>query len=234
MQAFGRIICMSAILLVAACARPVADFGRQPDSVLSRQVLPGLERVIQPIKDSDLLLADQEDEMRRRFVRFFESPLMRDWENRFEKRLISGRIEEARYDENELARYYTGLRNQNFASSSVRYLAVARDIESDIMTIPNAFKSVCAVLELDRRRKIALAGVGGDEALAVSVERRVLWNKYRIAQFAVAISFRYDSYTYALERLLVETPDVSARRTDQQLSDMGQYVMHAENGQFCS
>lgn len=59
-------------------------------------------------------------------------------------------------------------------------------------------------------------------------------NDVYIAWFVRAARYRYESYSIALKRLLVETPHEEAREIDALLSTLAINVERAERGAFCS
>ncbi len=54
-----------------------------------------------------------------------------------------------------------------------------------------------------------------------------------IGWFVRSVGYRYDSYSYALDHLLVETPHEEAVGVDASLSQLAIYVETAERGDFC-
>ncbi len=131
--------------------------------------------------------------------------------------------------------YYDWLRKQDYASSPGRYRRMLNDIELDRLTLPSVFEAICAVREIDRRRAIALTGLSQPDPDAASArEQRRLENNQSIGGFVDALVFRYDSYAFALEQLLVETPHEEARAVDGRLSELAASMEFARAGQFCS
>ncbi|MHB1110984.1 MAG: hypothetical protein ACYCZU_11815, partial [Devosia sp.] len=132
-------------------------------------------------------------------------------------------------------RYYRWLRQTDFASSRVRYSAVADHVGADLDTMPTTFRSICAVIEVDRQRGIAsreILGIGeGTREIALA---RKAENDMQIDWFVRAVAYRYDSYGSALDHLLVETPHEEAIKVDGLLSELGIYVERAKRGDFCS
>jgi len=131
-------------------------------------------------------------------------------------------------------RYYAWLHNADYQSSSVRYSTVADDVDADLGTIPGAFESVCAVQHLDHQRRVAEAnvpGLSGDVHAAAAA--RFSANETEIGVFVWALRYRYESYQYALDHLLVETPDPGARAVDEGLIALRHWVRAAARGQFC-
>lgn len=132
-------------------------------------------------------------------------------------------------------RYYSYLRHSGFKSSRGRYNAMVSKITSDLDTLDAAFEAICAVQKLDENRQIAADTLTAPEEdqqrqLAMRLEE----NASAIRLFAKALDFRFQSYSYALKRLLVETPDEAARSVDAKLSAFGIGVEKARRGAYCS
>jgi hypothetical protein len=111
---------------------------------------------------------------------------------------------------------------------------LADDVQADLDTIPATFEAICDVREIDRRRQVALDGLGGlDKATISGVEQRRGANETEIAKFTAALGFRFDTYSYALDHLLVEAPHAEARNADARLNELAIYVEQAEGDAFC-
>lgn len=135
---------------------------------------------------------------------------------------------------NDATGYYVRLKGTDYRSSHTRFRAMADDVQSDLDTIPATFEAICAVREIDRRRDVALEGLGGlDQETIDGVEQRRSANETTIAEFTAALGFRFDSYDYALDRLLVEAPHEEAREADARLNELALYVQQAEGDSFC-
>ena len=177
-------------------------------------------------------VADEEREMRDRVWRFLIAPHAHDWFYDTVVELQRTRIAGAVDHKFEPARYYRWLRQTDFSSSTTRYRAVSDHITADLATMPETFRAICAVVELDRQRQIASAGLGGRHAH--DVRARHLENQSHIAWFVRAARYRYEAYDLALDNLLVETPDRGAVVVDGKLSSLAIEVARAERGDFCS
>ncbi len=224
------------LLSLSACARPVGDFERVKADNIYDEILPKIETK----KDADaemalsLNLTDEEEEMHNRVWRYLISPHAEKWffniiNNLQRNHLIAVDSKKFAIDE-----YYNYLRSQKFASSKTRYITIAREIEADIKMAPAVFRAICAVKEIDRRRNIAvhsIASASEDEIIAV--KKRQIENEIFINWFIRSLRYRYDSYSFALDRLLIETPHEEARIVDARLSEMIIVVNSAENGKFC-
>ncbi|WP_196259269.1 hypothetical protein [Pelagibacterium limicola] len=231
-------MCAIAILsALAGCARPVGDLGRAAPSVLHDEVMPAVGRFRaaadgEPV--SDFNLTDQEREMHDRVWRFLVAPHAKDWFYDTAVELQRTRLTR----ETDLAfspdRYYEHLRSERYASSRVRYQTVASDIGHDLATIPATFVAICRVIEVDRQRAIAVGNVRlGAPDSSQQVAARKWENERRIDWFVRALGYRYDSYSTALDRLLVETPHEEARIVDLRLEEMEVYVRRARARDFC-
>lgn len=237
--AFCRAATLLALLAaLAACSpRPIGDLGRAQPSVLHDEILPAIGKTRAELAGepaSQFNLTDQELEMHDRVWRFLVSPQSYDWFYDFSAELQRTRISGPRDRKFTPDRYYRWLRQTEFASSRVRYSAVADHIDADLDTMPSTFRAICAVIEVDRQRAIAAREIAnvGEGGRRETVERKAE-NDLKIDWFVRAVTYRYDSYGYALDLLLVETPHEEAIEVDRLLSELGIYVERAQRGDFC-
>lgn len=183
---------------------------------------------------SNFNLTDQETEMYDRVWRFLVAPHAKDWFYDTAVEMQRTRISRATDVRFAVDRYYQWLKRADYGSSRTRYATVGRHIGADIDTIPTTFASICAVLEIDRQRAIALAGLSGLEAqVGADVAARSVENNKHINWFVRALTYRYQSYDYALNHLLVETPDKQSVFVDHALQQLKSYVDQANRGAFC-
>ncbi|WP_417580326.1 hypothetical protein [Pelagibacterium sp.] len=233
----GGALAAAACLLLSGCARPTGDFGRAAPSVLHDRVMPALGDARaaangEPV--SSFNRTDQEREMHDRVWRFLVAPHAHDWFYDTAVELQRTRIA-SNLDVQFIAdRYYSTLRSTQYQSSRVRYRKVSNDISIDIATIPATFAAICAVIEVDRQRAIAASNVELAAADASGQVAARKWeNDQKIDWFTRALTYRYQSYSVALERLLVETPHEEARVVDAELARLQPYVSRARAGDFC-
>jgi hypothetical protein len=234
----GPIGLIAVTVLLAGCvARPVGDFGRAQPSVLHDTVMPYAGKLIatnrkEPV--SNLNQTDQEREMHNRTWRFLIAAHSRDWLFDSSVELQRTRIGRARDFTYTTERYYTWLRTTTYQSSTTRYSTVGRHILADLDTVPTTFASICAVLEVDRQRRVALAELSGiEQSVADNVAARRTENQWHIDWFVRALNYRYESYSYALDHLLVETPHEQSMGVDESLRRMRPWVDRANRGDFC-
>ncbi|MDC9823746.1 hypothetical protein PRN20_08375 [Devosia sp. ZB163] len=216
-------------------AHEIGDFGRVKPGVLNDQIIPELDRwgrraAGQPV--SGFNVTDQEREMHDRVYRFLIARHVKDWAFDYEQVVMVASLFSKRAGRDDL--YYRWLSREPYASSRVRFNTMADDAGADLLTLPTTFKSICAVIEVDRQRAVAAAELRDLEAEMVTEMRtRRAENDLYIARFVRALRYRYDSYGYALDHFLVETPHTEAVRVDERLSAMAIWIDHAERGEFC-
>jgi hypothetical protein len=234
----GRLPLLGAIpiillLTLTACARPVGDFGRAQRNVLNDEVMPALGNAIS--KGSSFNLADQEIEMRDRVWRYLVAPHAYDWFGAIAVEFQRTRIVPISSKPRKIDTYYDWLHGERFASSRVRYSRLEEDAIADIGMMPSAFVSICAVVELDRQRGIASNSVAElEDDVATNAALRHAENRAVIDWFVRSVVHRYESYSYALDHLLVETPHEEAVSANARLSDLAVWVEAAEREDFCS
>lgn len=233
-----RILLIILICLgLGACARPVGDLGRAKPGVVHDEVLPAvgkLRAMIFKEPVSGFNWTDQEVDMHNRVWRFLVAPHAHDW---FYNVLVEWqRTRLAPRSNTHMLhnRYYEVLRWERYRSSRVRYNRVSRDLDADIGTLPAAFRSICATLEVDRQRGVAVQSLPSvSDAQYLDVQARRRENELYVDWFVAAVGYRYRSYTYALEGLLVETPHEEARQLDARLSEYAVWLDRAEAHDFC-
>jgi hypothetical protein len=228
---------VAALSLAGCVARPVGDFGRAQPGVLHDTVMPLAGDFIatsrkEPV--SNLNQTDQEREMHDRTWRFLVAAHSRDWFFDATVELQRTRIGSARDHTFGVERYYNWLRTTPYQSSTTRYRTVGRHIVADLDTLPTTFQSICAVLEVDRQRRVAVHELGSIEQDVVdNVAARRAENQWHIDWFVRALSYRYQSYDYALDHLLAETPHEQSMAVDESLRRMAPWVDRANRGDFC-
>ncbi len=226
------------IFLLGACARPMGDFERAKNDIVHDEILPAIGAARAQNNNeaiSSLNYTDEENEMYARVWRFLIAPHTKDWFYDIVTEWQRTRLIKRNDKRFGIDRYYNHLRSQNFLSSKVRYNALKTDIEIDIKTLPKLFAAICAVREIDKRRNIAVNSIiGASEEAVYLVNLRKAENDEFINWFIVALNYRYDSYTLALNRLLIETPHEEARLVDAKLSELSIEVERANRGDFCA
>jgi hypothetical protein len=238
---FIRLAALAGALLLATCGagfeRPVGDFGRAKPDYLHDDLMPAIgafraKLAHEPV--SDFNLADEEKELADRVWRFETSGHIRDWAFDVNAEMQRTRLLPPPGKAFGPERYYNWLHTTRYQSAEVRYATLSADIRADIATIPGTFEVICKVEAIDRKRQQAAAHLRGLEPkVADDLHARLAENDRQIDLFVDALHYRYDSYDYALDHLLVETPYPAAREVDADLAEMKGYVRLAAHWQFC-
>lgn len=199
---------------------------------------PGLPKWIAawfaPTEVPALATSDAETEMSDRIQRFVFAPQSHGLLDRLSPVEVRTGLLTGQGEPLSPAPYYAWLHETRFASSGARYGTISDDIQADLGTIPDTFAAICKVEEIDRERALAAANIapgGAPSREDVAIRRHE--NEQRIGWFIHALRYRHDSYGYALDHLLVETPDPVARQVDAQLSRLEIHLVAAEHHHFC-
>ena len=225
-------------LVLSGCARPTGDFGRAEINPLHDVAMPiaGVARATaagEPV--SSFNLTDEEQEMRDRVWRYLVSPRASSWFRDTVVELQRTRIVPTTDKGMRPQRYYEWLSGEHYASAQVRYSRIADDVTTDLAMMPSAFAAICNVVGIDRQRGIASDRIDGlEESMKLEAKDRLEENHMFIGWFVVGVRYRYHSYSYGLDHLLVETPHKEAVAVNGLLSDLDVYVEAAERGDFCS
>jgi hypothetical protein len=224
-----------ALLVTSAAGHELGDFGRVKPGVVNDDLIPNIDKfgrwiTGQPV--SDFNQTDQEREMHDRVYRFLISRHVKDWAFDYEQVVMVASLFSRRPGRDDL--YYMWLTREPYASSRVRYNTISDDVGADVLTMPSTFASICAVQLVDRQRAVAASQLDDiEESMIVQMQTRRAENELYIARFVRALRYRYDSYSYALDHFLVETPHAEAVNVDGRLSDYAIWLGRAEAGDFC-
>ena len=234
--AFAALASTALLLLLAGCARPVGDFGRAEPDVIHDDLLPaaGALRATyagEPVSNFDQ--SDEEVDMANRIWRFETSGHTEDWLFDNVAELRRTRIIPPPGPAFGDDRYYNWLHGTAYQSAPVRYATLADDVGADLATLPDTFAAICKVEAIDAQRRLAAANVPTDAATHANLAARLAENAGQIGAFTAALHYRYDSYDYALNHLLVETPYPAAKAVDRDLDALKLEVQLAQSGNFC-
>jgi hypothetical protein len=170
--------------------------------------------------------------MHDRVYRFLISRHVKDWAFDYEQVVMVASLFSTRPGRDDL--YYKWLSREPYASSRVRFNTISDDVGADVLTMPSTFASVCAVQMVDQQRATAASQLDDIEpSMIEQMHTRKAENDLHIARFVRALRYRYDSYSYALDHFLVETPHAEAINVDGRLSDYATWLGRAEAGDFC-
>lgn len=197
-----------------------------------------------PTTPNGLNRTDDEVEMENRIWRFLDAPhskpwfepvaAMIPWHDPISTAMRRHGLPDRLGDADVPAMYYETLASTAYRSSHTRYVTVSTDAEQDIALTPAVFDVICRVREIDERRQIALSELSASDPSAHDrVQERHEVNETQIAAFTMAFRFRYEAYSTALDKLLIETPHEEAWQVEAKLTEMAYLLELAERGNFC-
>lgn len=210
------------LFAIAACARPVGDFGRAKPSVIHDEILPYIgkrsaEQRAEPA--SDYRLTDEEKKLRDVTWRLLTPVHAGDWisETLVEAqrtRVFPPLDHKLRYQD-----YYYWLRKKRFSSSETRWNRLISDIKADYGAIGPFYEQARIVYAIDERRLNALEKRDNvDEWHQKNTPERVEENRMHMRWVLRAINYRYQAYRYAIDQLSLETPSPLAGAAESELS----------------
>lgn len=201
--------------LLAACAPTLGDFERPAPSVLSDDIMPRAGKLAagwhrkEPV--SDFRLTDHERELRDRawslLMPALEKQFFMNWlaELRRTRMMTVEKTVPKRND------YVRELLSKNFRSSGARFARLEMDIQNDRARYPLFVDVANTVASFDRVRERSLAEV--PDASAEEIQNaygRIEENRLVVYAVQTSMRERADTYRYAFQRLMIETPDATA------------------------
>ena len=156
---------------------------------------------------SSLLLTDDEQILRDRAWRFLVPAHERAWFDRVLAELVATRILPAAASQPDRAAYHDALIGSAVASPAPLYRRLSEDIAADMRLLPVFAQTASRVLNADRIRLRVLGRIEAPTPVEIAeAEARVTENRCLISWVIAAMDFRTASYTYALERLTIGSP----------------------------
>lgn len=209
-------------LSVCACVE-TGDFGRPTASVWNSG-LAGAGWYAAAARGeavSGALLTDDEQELRTRSYRFRTPPQAGNGWTRVTSDAASARLLPGAAGALDGPTYWDSIASAPDRSPRARYQRVREDAEADRQLIDPFAAVACRVAETDRVRLSALdrtASLAPDER--ADAANRVDENRRVVAEVRVAILEREAAYRYALDRLVVESPDRDAVKAERALAGL--------------
>jgi len=206
---------------LGACAPALGDFERPRPSVIHEDVLPFLGKQAakhrgEPV--SDFRYTDYERELRDRSWSLLMPQLERQFFNRWLAEMRRTRLISVEKTVPERGKYVEKLLSQDFRSSGARFARLEMDIRDDRARFPLFVEVANLVADYDRVRERSLARTmdltAEERANALG---RVEENRLLIWTVQKSMRERAGIYRYALERLVIETPDDAAIGAEREL-----------------
>jgi hypothetical protein len=210
-----------ALLPILAACQETGDFGRPRETVWTSSIMPSIGHHTARMRGepaSTFPLTDDESELRARAFRFLmpaqdTSILSTQLKHFARNRLLPADL--GSFDE---ASYFASLNDLPDRSPRARYQRLREDIEADRQLMGPFVALACRVAEADRVRLQALRHMQRQDGDTIkNAQERVAENETLVQWVYTAIEERARSYRFALENLVVQTPDRDAVRSERQL-----------------
>lgn len=209
------------VLTATACAPALGDFERPRPSVLHEDVFPAVGEIAAGLRGeptSGFPYTDHERELRDRSWALLMPQLERQLFLRWLAEMRRTRIISVERTVPNRSNYVGKLLSEDFRSSGARFARLEMDIRNDRLRFPGFIAAANAVADYDRVRERSL----GRTADLTLKERenaigRIEENRLLIWTVQKSMRERADIYRYALERLVIQTPDDAAIGAEREL-----------------
>lgn len=207
-------------LLLAGCVQ-TGDFGRPRAGVAADglAVTGSVSASLRGELVSPFPFTDDEQEMRDRAWRFLMPAQERSWFERALAELTRTRILPAVAHPADPAAYGHALAGEPARSPASRYRRLSEDIQADHALVAPFIRTATRVAAADQVRLRSFPYVRGpDDWDLAGAAARVAENRCLAAWVAAEWHRRAASYRFALERLLIETPQAQAVPTERAIA----------------
>ena len=214
-----RLLVLAVLVALGGCATQ-GDFGEIKPSLvrddmhdwLSLDAIAG-----KPSRPSDFPLTEDERAMRDLAYPLIEQPYDRQkFYSIAGEYGVIGANHRVPFDRTAYTAHLFGDERRTATS---RYAALQDDIDNDTTRLPQFFEAAARVLDVDGKRRKSMFYVSAlSESERTNAMRRMDENAAIVAMVRRSLAERASAYRYALERLVVLTPDSRAVQVEQALN----------------
>lgn len=127
--------------------------------------------------------------------------------------------------------YAHHLLTDSYRSPAARYATLLEDIRNDETRMPGFFETATRVIDIDEKRRKSLSYVSSlSESERSNAQARIRENRRVIKMVGLTLSQRCESYRYALERLVIQTPSNEAVTVERELSKLQAMIARYKSG----
>lgn len=219
-----RPVWFATVVLTAATAgcAELGDFNRPRNSVWNHTILPAAGTVSAALRGEPLsrnAYTDDEDELRARAWRFVMPAHERAVFERYLAEYVRTNILPREALTPEPGSYLRNLRWEAGISPASRYRRLAEDILADRALLPPFCRLAARVEDADATRLRAIQHVRElDADEAEQARMRVRENRALVGWVGERLGHRLRTYRYALEHLVIETPQIQAVEPERALA----------------
>lgn len=215
--------------ILIGCVDPIGDLGRKRPSILGTETKLSPSNVNLPFlhKGSHRFnYTNDERELRNMTWRLMQAPHVGNWIDTTSEWIRSlPYYDDRKYKERGIHRYYRLLRREPYRSSDARYARIADDALKDKALVTPLFYKAKTVFNADNKRLHAIRRMQGDilPGRLNEAHERMNDNRSIVAAAVAAMDYRIQSYRYAIDHLMIETPSeygIQARSAVEELAVM--------------
>jgi hypothetical protein len=206
---------------LCACAQS-GDFGRPAPTLYNETIAPFLGTSASALRGepaSFSMLTDDEQELRNRAYQFLMPARERIFFDRQLADLVRTRILPGDALGFDVSAYYQALWLRSDRSPRARYQQLREDMENDRLLMGPFVAVACRVKETDGIRVKAMERLPEvAEVVRISAQNRVAENEELVRWVYGSLDNRVQSYRFALQNLVVETPDRDGIKVERELT----------------
>jgi hypothetical protein len=213
-----RPLCVfGALIFLSACAN--SDFGELNQTLVTDGIHDWLGHdspKSHPVPASTFEYTDDERALRDNAYPLIEPPFDRQrWYS------VAGEYGMIRFNLSDHRKYFERLMEECNRSPSAVYARLIDDIRNDTTRLSQFFETAGRVIDIDQKRQKSLAYISSlSKAEIVNAERRIRENAHVLQIVRISLANRVDSYHFALERLVITTPQVQAVDAERLLNQL--------------
>ena len=207
---------LAAFGLITGCAN--SDFGRVNQTLVTDGIHDWIGRDAPPAKSKPSSFEYTDDE---RALRDNAYPLIEPPYDRQQWYSVAGEYGLIKFDLADHRKYFDRLMEECHRSPSAVYARLIDDIRNDTTRLPQFFETAGRVIDIDQQRQKSLAYISVlGKAERANALRRIRENIHVVNIVRTSLSNRVVSYRFALEHLVIMTPQVQAVEAERLLNQL--------------
>ena len=211
-----HIFLLAAFGLISGCAN--SDFGRVNQTLVTDGIHDWIGRDAPPAKSKPSTFEYTDDE---RTLRDNAYPLIEPPYDRQQWYSVAGEYGLIKFDLADYRKYFDRLMEECRRSPSAVYARLIDDIRNDTTRLSQFFETAGRVIDVDQKRQKSLAYVSAlNKAERANALRRIRENVHVLDIVRISLANRVASYRFALEHLVIMTPQIQAVDAERLLNQL--------------
>jgi hypothetical protein len=209
-----HVLVFASLGLLSACAN--SDFGEVNPVLVTDGIHDWVGRPAKPALQSKFEFTDDERALRDNAYPLIEPPFDRQqWYS------VAGEYGLIRFNIADYRKYYDRLMSDWHRSPSSRYAQLIEDIRNDTTRLSQFFETAGRVMDIDQKRQKSLNYISDlNKNEWINAKRRIRENAHVVEIVYLSLTDRVASYRFALERLVIGTPETQAAEVERVLNQL--------------